>query len=79
MRRLMRKAGNTDCFTLTEAETLIRDAVAKAALNALKPVAGDYRKVFLKQLAKAIALRKGTDEAANTKSSPIKNCREKQG
>ena len=42
LRRLMKKAGNTDCFTLNEAETLIREAAAKAALEDLKPKAGQY-------------------------------------
>ena len=65
LRRLMKKAGNTDCFTLNKAETLIREAAAKAALEDLKPKAGQYRLEHLQQLAEALALSKDADDAAS--------------
>ena len=67
LRRLMKKAGNEDCFTLNEQETIHRWEVAKAALDELKPKASEYRKEYLKQLAKALAAQKGTDEASELK------------
>ena len=79
LRRLMRKAGNTDCFTLNEAETLIREAVAKASLNDLKPVAGEYRKEFLQQMAQQIALRNDTDAASEYKKLTNQELQRKTG
>ena len=42
LRRLMKKAGNTDCFNLNKVDTLIRLAAAKAALEDIKLKAGQY-------------------------------------
>lgn len=79
LRRLMKKAGNTDCFTLNEAETLIREAAAKAALEDLKPKAGQYRLEHLQQLAEALALSKDTDAASEFKKLTNQELQRKTG
>ena len=60
LRRLMKRAGNQDCFQLNEEQTILRHAEAHANLNAFKPKAEDFRNEHLKSLAKEIATRKRT-------------------
>ena len=60
LRRLMKRAGNQDCFQLNEEQTILRHAEAQANLNAFKPKAEDFRNEHLKSLAKEIATRKHT-------------------
>ena len=60
LRRLMKKAGNQDCFLLNEAETIIRFKNATEAFEAFKPHASTQRKKFVEGLAKARATTNNT-------------------
>ena len=63
----MKRAGNTDCFQLSQEETLVRYANAKQELKDFKPHASDYRKAHLKSLAKALAKTNKTSEESELK------------
>ena len=67
IRRLMKKAGNKDCFSLTEEEMIIRLKNAEEALDEFKPQASKYRKAFLQGLAKELAKRNDTTEEGELK------------
>ena len=63
----MREAHNTDCYQLTEDETIARYMEAREAQDAFKPDASKYRTAFLQGLAKSLALMNDTDEAKEYK------------
>ena len=67
IRRLMKKAGNKDCFSLTEEEMIIRLKNAEEALDEFKTQASKYRKAFLQGLAKELAKRNDTTEEGELK------------
>ena len=60
--KLMRKAGNTDCYQCNKVQSRARFLEATQALEDFKPSAAFYREAHLHSLAKSISLRDNTSE-----------------
>ena len=79
LRRLMKRAGNEDCFQLSEEELHVRHKNAVEALNDFKPHAAAARKKHLQSLAKALAEKNNTTEESEFKKLTNQDAQRKLG